>query len=368
LEYSVRFWEPGKAFRAIEDEVMGAMRDVLAAGDLVMRQQMLDFEQHLAEYVGVADAVGVASCTDGLRLILEAVGIGPGDEVITVSHTFLATMTSIHKVGATPVLVDVGEDHNLDVDLVEAAITKRTRAIMPVHLNGRLCRMDRLVELCDRHSLLLLEDTAQALGASYDGVRGGAWGLAGAFSFYPAKLLGAYGDAGAVVTKDRALGDRIRELRDHGRVSKTEFSGWGWNSRLDNLQAAVLDLKLQRHLPEWIRRRRQLAAMYDESLAGIAGIRLPPPPGDGPHFDIYQNYVIEAERRDALQAHLAGRGIETLVSPGPIPNHKQPVGLDHFVLPRTEALCARVLSLPLSNELEDEQLIEVADAVREFYA
>jgi aminotransferase EvaB len=368
LGYSVRFWEPGKAFETIEDEVMATMRGVLVNGDLVMRQQLIDFEQHLAEFVGVADAVGVANCTDGLRLILEATGIGPGDEVITVSHTFLATMSAIHMVGATPVLVDIGDDHNMDVELVEAAITPRTRAIMPVHLNGRLCRMDRLVELCDRHSLLLLEDTAQALGASYDGVRGGAWGLAGAFSFYPAKLLGAYGDAGAVVTKDRALGDRIRELRDHGRISKTEFSGWGWNSRLDNLQAAVLDLKLRRYIPDWIRRRRQLAAMYDESLAGIPAIRLPAPPGDGAYFDIYQNYVIEADQRDALQSHLTERGIETLVSPGPIPNHKQPIGLDHFYLPRTEAVCARVLSLPLSNELEDEQLLVVADSIREFYS
>ena len=367
MEYSVRFWEPGKAFRAIEPEMLAVMRDVLESGDLVMRQQLLDFERHLAEFVGVADAVGVGNCTDGLMLILEALGIGPGDEVITVSHTFLATMGAIHRAGATPVLVDVGADHNLDVDQLEAAITPRSRAIMPVHLNGRLCRMERVMEVAERHGLLVVEDTAQALGASFDGVRGGAWGIAGAFSFYPAKLLGAYGDAGAVVTRDPALGNRIRELRDHGRVSKTEFSGWGWNSRLDNLQSAVLDLKLQR-VPDWIRRRRHLASLYDEALAGTAGVTLPPGPNGGRHFDIYQNYVIEAERRDDLARHLAGKGIETLVSPGPIPNHKQPVGLDHFSLPKTEALCDHVLSLPLHNELEDEQVLLVASTIKEFYA
>ena len=364
---SVRFWEPGKEFQRIEKEVMETMRDVLSKGDLIMREQMLDFEHNLASFVGTTDAVGVSSCTDGLRLLLEAVGIGPGDEVITVSHTFMATMAVIHHVGATPVLVDVGADHNMNLDLVEAAITPRTKAIMPVYLNGRLVQMDRLMEIAKKHNLLVLEDTAQALGGAYLGVRGGAWGLAGAFSFYPAKLLGAYGDAGAVVTSDPKLAERLRELRDHGRVSKTGFSGWGWNCRLDNLQAAILDLKLKK-VPDWINQRRRLAAIYDEELADVGSIKRPPGPDGGPYFDIYQNYVIEAERRDDLAKHLAAKGIETLVSPGPVPNHKQPVGLDHFHLPRTEELCARVLSLPLNNELGEEQVLEVAGAIKDFYS
>jgi dTDP-4-amino-4,6-dideoxygalactose transaminase len=364
---SVRFWEPGKEFLRIEDEVMSTMRNVLVAGDLIMRQQMLDFEHNLASFVGTADAVGVSNCTDGLRLLLEAVGIGRGDEVITVSHTFMATMAVIHQVGATPVLVDVGDDHNMDTDQLEAAVTPRTKAIMPVHLNGRLARMDRVMEVAKAHKLLVIEDTAQALGGSYLGVRGGAWGLAGAFSFYPAKLLGAYGDAGAVVTSDAHLASRLRELRDHGRVSKTGFSGWGYNCRLDNLQAAILDLKLKK-VPEWISQRRRLAAIYDEELADVAEVKRPPGPDGGPYFDIYQNYVIEAQKRDGLAAHLASRGIETLVSPGPVPNHRQPVGLDHFQLPRTEALCATVLSLPLNNELGEDQVLEVASAIKDFYS
>src|SRR5690242_6154596 len=325
---------------------MATIRDVLSKGDLIMRHQMEDFEHNLAAFVGTADAVGVSNCTDGMRLLLEALGIGPGDEVITVSHTFMATMSVIHQVGATPVLVDVGADHNMNVDLVEAAITPRTRAIMPVYLNGRLVRMDRLMEIARAHDLLVIEDTAQALGGAYDGVRGGAWGVAGAFSFYPAKLLGAYGDAGAIVTSDSGLAQKVRELRDHGRVSKTGFSGWGWNCRHDNLQAAVLDLKL-RKVPDWITQRRTLATIYDEELAEVPGVKRPPAPNGGPFFDVYQNYVIEADRCDELGGHLAAKGIETLVSPGPIPNHKQPVGLDHLRLPRTEELCAKVLSLPL---------------------
>jgi dTDP-4-amino-4,6-dideoxygalactose transaminase len=364
---SVRFWEPGKEFQRIESEVMNTMHDVLSKGDLIMRHHMLDFESNLAAFVGTADAVGVSNCTDGMRLLLEAVGIGPGDEVITVSHTFMATMAVIHHVGATPVLIDVGDDHNMNIDLLEAAITSRTKAIMPVHLNGRLVQMDRLMDIARSHGLLVLEDAAQALGGAYLGVRGGAWGMAGAFSFYPAKLLGAYGDAGAVVTSDTALAARLRELRDHGRVSKTGFSGWGWNCRLDNLQAAVLDLKLRR-VPDWINERRRLATIYDEELADVGAVKRPPAPNGGQFFDIYQNYVIEADRRDDLANHLAKKGIETLVSPGPVPNHKQPVGLDHFKLPKTEALCERVLSLPLNNELDETQILEVAAAIKDFYS
>src|SRR6202171_6711962 len=164
MAVSVRFWEPGKEFHRIETEVMDTMRDLLSRGDLIMRQQMLDFEADLADFVGTRHAVGVSTCTDGLRLILEAVGIGPGDEVITVSHTFTATMAAIHMVGATPVLIDVGADHNMDSELLEDAITSRTRAVIPVHLNGRLCRMDLIVEIAQKHSLLIIEDTAQGRG------------------------------------------------------------------------------------------------------------------------------------------------------------------------------------------------------------
>jgi dTDP-4-amino-4,6-dideoxygalactose transaminase len=366
MDWSVRFWNPAKSFGLIEEEMMSTIRRVLADGDLVMRQQMEDFEDHLATFVGRHHGIGVSNCTDGLRLTLEALGIGAGDEVITVAHTFVATMAAIHHAGASPVLVDVGVDHNMDVDLLEAAVTERTRAIIPVHLNGRLCRMDRVMDVAARHRLVVVEDSAQALGGSFDGVSGGAWGVAAAFSFYPAKLLGAYGDAGIVVTSDADLAVRLRALRDHGRVSKTELNGWGYNCRLDNLQAAILDTKL-RHLPSWIDRRRHLAGLYDELLAPIPGIKRPPGPSEGKFFDVFQNYVIEAEQRHELVEHLTSRGIETLVS-WPVPMHHQPLGLEHFSLPVTEALSRRVVSLPIYPELEEAQVHEVAAAVNAFYA
>jgi dTDP-4-amino-4,6-dideoxygalactose transaminase len=225
--------------------------------------------------------------------------------------------------------------------------------------------MDRVMEIAAKHSLIVVEDAAQALGASYNGTRGGAFGVAGAFSFYPAKLLGAYGDAGAVVTSDARLAERLRALRDHGRISKSDLNGWGWNCRLDNLQAAVLDLKLKK-LPEWIGKRRQLAAIYDEALADLPQVKRPPAPDHSPYFDIFQNYVIEAERRDELARHLTERKIETMVS-WPKPMHHQPIGLDHFTLPRTEALSGRVISLPLTTELDQEQILTVGDSIREFY-
>jgi dTDP-4-amino-4,6-dideoxygalactose transaminase len=364
VAHAVRFWNPPREYAALKTEIMSTIDGVLSDGDLVMRHQMEDFERNFAAFVGRQEAVSMSNCTDALRLTLEALGVGPGDEVVTVAHTFVATMAAIHHVGATPILVDVGQDHNLDVDLLEAALTPRTKAIIPVHLNGRLCEMDRLMALAKSREIPVLEDAAQSLGASFQGVPGGGWGIAGAFSFYPAKMLGALGDGGAIVTDDAGLAQRLRELRDHGRVSKTELSGWGWNCRLDNLQAAILDLKLK-HLPGWIERRRRIAGIYNESLTGIAGLRLPPPPDGGAHFDVYQNYVIESNQRDRLVEHLADSGVETLVS-WPVPMHHQPLGLNHFSLPRTEALAGRVVSLPMHNVLEEEEAIRVADAVRAF--
>ena len=365
MVWRVKFWDPPKAFEAMETEVMATIRDVLAHGNLVLRQELEDFERDLAAFVGTNHAVGVSNCTDGLQMILEAAGIGPGDEVITVAHTFVATLAAIHWVGADPVLVDVGPDHNMDPEAVETAVTERTRAIIPVHLNGRLCEMDRIQAIAEKHSLLVIEDTAQALGATFDGKAGGAWGAAGAFSFYPAKLLGAYGDAGAVVTSDLALSQQISALRDHGRTSKTEISGWGHNSRLDNLQAAILSLKLK-SVPNWISRRRHLATMYDESLKPVEGVQRPPAPDTGRFFDIYQNYVVEAERRDGLHEYLARKGIETMIS-WPVPTHHQPIGLTRFDLPRTEALSEHVLSLPLHTDLLDSQVEQVIAAIDDFY-
>ncbi|HTQ40712.1 MAG TPA: DegT/DnrJ/EryC1/StrS family aminotransferase [Pirellulales bacterium] len=368
MEWKVRYVDYPTQFRGLESEVLATIRSVLAGGDLMLRQQLRDFETHLAAFVGTQHAVGVSNCTDGLRLILQALGVGAGDEVITVSHTFVATAAAVHHCGAKVVLVDVGDDHLMDPDEAAQAVTPRTKAILTVHLNGRICDMRRIKLLAQRHDLLLIEDAAQALGARYAGVGAGAFGVAAAFSFYPAKLLGAYGDAGAVVTSNADLALRIARLRDHGRMPGGEIAEWGFNCRLDNLQAALLDLKLAR-LQRALTRRRELAAQYHELLVDVTSLKLPPPPAEGRHFDVYQNYEIEADERDQLVAHLQAQGIEIMKPWGGKGIHQfAALGLGHFSLPRTEAMFRRALMLPMHPELSNEQIEYVAREIKAFYS
>jgi dTDP-4-amino-4,6-dideoxygalactose transaminase len=368
MEWKVRFVDYPAQFRKMEEEIMSTVRTLLSQGDLMMRAQMRDFEANLASFVGTRYGVGTSNCTDALHLSLRAAGIGPGDEVITVSHTFVATVAAVHHSGATPILVDIRDDHNMDPEQAEAAITPRTRALLPVHLNGRLCDMERLTRIAERHGLLIIEDSAQALGASLNGRKGGAWGAGGCFSFYPAKLLGAFGDAGAMVTDSPEMADRVKLLRDHGRSKDGEIACWSFNCRLDNLQAALLDLKLKR-IPEWLEARRALARRYHEALSGMEQLLLPPPPEDsGPYYDVFQNYEIEAERRDELVAHLKGNGVEILVPWGGRAVHQSPaLGLSHFHLPRTEEAFRKMLLLPMHTELREEQVDYVAETIRRFY-
>ena len=368
MSWKVRFVDYPAQFRKLEPEIMGTLHRLLSDGDLMLRQQLRDFEAHLARFVGTGHAVGISNCTDALHLALRAAGIGPGDEVITVSHTFVATAAAIHHTGATPVLVDIGDDHNMDPAAAEAAITPRTRAIVPVHLNGRLCDMERLTALADRHGLLIIEDSAQALGSSLNGRCGGSWGLAGCFSFYPAKLLGAFGDAGAMVTNSAEMDQQVRLLRDHGRSEGGEIVQWSFNCRLDNIQAALLDLKLAR-LPEAIEKRRSLARCYDERLRDLSTLCLPPPPvEDGPYFDVFQNYELEAEARDELVPYLKESGVEILLPWGGRAIHQSPrLGLSHFHLPRTEQAFRSILHLPLHPELTEDQVDYVAEVIHRFY-
>jgi dTDP-4-amino-4,6-dideoxygalactose transaminase len=265
------------------------------------------------------------------------------------------------------VLVDVAEDFNMDMGLLEKAITPRTRAVMPVHLNGRLCDMERLTAIAEKHNLIIIEDAAQALGAMYDGRKAGSFGLTGCFSYYPAKILGGYGDGGMLVTGSAEVAERVRLLRDHGQNRQTgEILFYGYNSRLDNIHAAILDIKL-RYLPGWIKRRREMAGIYEEGLAGLEPIKTPPPPDSGRYHDVFTNYVVRAGRRDELAAHLRESGIEILVS-WPRPMHQQEgLGLKHFHLPETERVSREVLSLPLYPELSNEQIEYVIASIRGFY-
>lgn len=368
MDWKVRYVDYPTHFRKMEREFMDTIRTVLSKGDLILRQQLRDFETNLAKFVGTQYAVGVSNCTDALHLSLRVVGVEPGDEIITVSHTFVATVEVIKHLGATPVLIDIGNDHNMNVDLVEAGITSKTKVIIPVHLNGRICDMEKLMAITRKYNLIIIEDSAQALGASFNGIKGGAFGTTGCFSFYPAKLLGAFGDAGAVVTNNKEIANKIRLMRDHGRGKNGEIELWGFNCRLDNLQAAILDLKLKK-VPEWITRRREIANIYHQGLSDTAELKLPSPPvEDGPYFDVFQNYEIEAEKRDELRSYLTENGIETMLTWGGKGVHQfKALGLTHFKLPRTEELFERVLMLPIHPDLTNEQVKYAVSTIRNFY-
>jgi len=367
LSYRVPFIDPREHYRRIKEEIDFTITDTLAKGDLVLRQQLHDFEQHLAEFVGVKYAVGVNSCYHALHFSLLAAGIGPGDEVITVGHTFVATVSAIVHAGAKPVLVDVGEDYNLAPDKFESAVTAKTKAVIPVHLNGRVCEMDRIMAIADRHGIRIIEDAAQALGATFQGRRAGSFGLSGCFSFYPFKSLGGLGDGGAITTNDPEIARFVTLVRFNGEDRQTgEFHYHGYTALLDNVQAAVLDVKL-RHLPEWIAHRRFIASLYRAGLQGVEGLRLPHFPGEE-YFDSYQNYVIRTEQRDELRQHLKDQGIETLLHwPKPMWEHKG-LGLGNPGLPETESICREVISLPMSAETTPEHVETTVSCIREFFA
>lgn len=371
MNFKVPFVNYSLQYKSLEKEIDSAIKSVLNRGDLILRQDLEEFERNLAGFLGVKYAVGVNSGTDALIFALKASGISSGDEVITVSHTFVASIAAIVHCGAKPVLIEVGEDYLMDTNQIEKAITPKTKAILPVHLNGRMCDMERIMAIAKNHNLLVIEDAAQALGAEFKGKKAGSLGLAGCFSFYPAKLLGAFGDAGAVSTDDENLAEKIRLLRNHGQKKNAEGEIevllYGTTSRLDNLQAAILNVKFK-HLADWIKRRREIAEIYQKGLSSVNGIKLPPAPdSDSLHFDIFQNYVVRAQKRDELFNFLKEKGVETLIK-DPIAVHRHPnLQLSHFQLGFTEKLAEEVISLPLYPELTDDQVEYVIDSVKDFY-
>jgi len=367
MSYKVPFVNVPEHYRRLKKEILETIDDVLSRGDLILRKDVEEFEKNIASFVGTKYAVALNSGTDTMFLPLKALGIGSGDEVITVSHTFVASIAVIVNCGATPGLVDVKEDFTIDVDEIEAAITEKTKAIIPVHLNGRVCQMDKLMEIAKNHNLIVIEDAAQALGSKYDNKMAGSFGLVGSFSLYPFKVLGCFGDGGILTTDDEELAGKIRLLRDHGQKSKTEIVCFGWNSRLDNIQAAILNLKFK-YLPQYIERRREIASFYDKGLANVKGVKLPPAPNsDERYFDNFQNYVLKAEKRDELFNFLKEKGVETLIK-DPIPNHwHKNLNLSHFHLPYTEKLAKEVISLPMYPELTNAEVEYVINCVRDFY-
>lgn len=368
MVYKVPFVNYPEHYRRMWNEVIDAISEALSKGDLILRGQLKQFENGIASFIGVEYVVGLNSGTDALFLSLKAAGIGPGDEVITVAHTFVATIATIVHCGATPILVDVGEDMNMDVEQLEQKVSPKTKAIIPTHLNGRLCNMDKLMAIADEYNLIVIEDAAQALGASFNGKKAGSFGLTGCFSLYPAKMLGAAGDGGFATTNDEKIVEKIRLLRDHGQQRTTgKILFHGFNSRLDNIQAAILNVKIK-YLPKWIERRREIAKIYHERLSDITDVKLPPPPTKTtPYYDVYQNYVIRVKDRDELVEFFEKNGVETMVS-WRIPNHLHlGLNLNHFSLPKTEKLSNEVVSLPMYPELTDEQVHYVIDTIHDFY-
>ena len=367
----VRFINYQKQFQKIGDDIMSIVRETLEAGDVMMRSQLTDFESNIASFVGTPRAVGVNSCTDGLFLSLKGLGVGPDDEVITVSHTFIATVASIHHTGAKPILVDIAEDGAMDPVAFEKAITPKTKVVIPVHVNGYLCEMDKICQIAEANNITVLEDSAQALGAHFQGRYGGSWGIAGTFSFYPAKQLGAYGDGGAVTTQSEELAEKLMLLRNHGRTPEGDIDCYSFNSRLDNLHAAILDYKLKL-LPQWVEERRRFAQMYYDGLRELSQLKLPTPPSkEADRYCSFQNFEFQAERRDELLSFLRGRGVEIILPWGGKAVHHFPkLGLGHFdaQLPETNSRFSSIMTVPLHNELEDGDIEYVISCVRDFYS
>jgi dTDP-4-amino-4,6-dideoxygalactose transaminase len=365
---NIPFFNYRQAFAEREDEFLEIIRDIIRRGAFIQQRDLADFEDALARYLGVPYAIGVGNATDGLVIALKAAGIGPGTEVIFPSHTMVATAAAIAHSGATPVPVDCGPDHLMDPESAARAVTSRTRAIMPVQLNGRTCRMDRIEAIARDHDLLIVEDAAQGLGSRFAGKFAGTFGIAAAFSFYPAKILGCFGDGGAVVTSDAEIARRARLLRDHGRNDSGEVEFWGFNSRLDNMQAAILHAQFIDY-DAIISRRRAIAALYDEMLRHVYELILPPAPDADPdHFDVFQNYEIEAERRDELRAHLSKNGIGTIIQWGGKAVHQFKALGFNTVLPATERLFERCLMLPLNMTVTDEEVRYISRVITDFYS
>jgi dTDP-4-amino-4,6-dideoxygalactose transaminase len=366
MRYKVPFVDPAKNYRLIKDEIDAAYFGVMSKGDLIDRDHLKSFEENLAKFVGTKFAVGLNSGYDALHISLRAADIGPGDEVIVPAHTFVATCSAVVNVGATPVLVDVAKDFNINVDKIEEAITSKTRAIIPVHLNGYMANMPRVMEIAEKYNLVVLEDACQSLGSSIDGKRAGSWGLTGCWSFYPFKILGGYGDAGSITTNDPEVALFARRMRYNGEDRTTgEYHGHGFTCLLDNLQAAFLDVKL-RYLPQWISRRKQIAERYREAFSEISDLVLPH--YNNPRFDhVYQNYVVRSKKGDEFTNFLLKNGIEVLIQfRKPYYKHKA-LNLKDRGFPETEALSQEVCSLPMNVEISDAQVGYVIKTVRSFY-
>ncbi len=348
------------------DELMKATEEVIRSGKFILGPWVAEFEEKVAQYLGVKYAVGVGNGTDAISIALSAIEIKPGDEVITTPFTFVATAETIAMLGAKPVFVDIEPDtFNINPDLIEEKITDKTKAIIPVHLYGQAAEMDKILEVARRHGLYVIEDTAQGIGATYKGKKLGTIADIGTFSFFPTKNLGALGDAGLVVTNNEEIYKKVKSLRVHGSPRKYYHEYLGYNSRLDTIQAAYLLVKLP-HTDRWNKRRREIANFYNENLKDIVRV----PIERNGNYHIYHQYSIRTDRRDDLKNYLNENGIGTAIH-YPIPLHLQPafsyLGYREGDFPEAEKAAKEVLSLPVFPELTEEEKTYVVEKIREFF-
>ena len=363
----VPFFNYQYIFKSNEEKFIDIIKDIGNRGAYILQRDLEEFETNLANYIGVEHALGVANGTDAIWLALIAANIGEGDEVIFASHTYIATANAIKFVGAVPVPADCRSDHMIDPESVKALITNKTKVILPTQLNGRCCQMDSLIKIAEDNDLIIIEDAAQGLGAKYKGKGIGTFGKGATISFYPAKNLGSFGDGGAFVTNDKKMYEKVKILRDHGRNEEGIFVDWGFNSRLDNLQAAILNFKLSYYDNE-ITRRREIASIYNEELSIIKEILLPPPPDTKDYFDVFQNYEIEVERRDLLKKYLTENGIGTIIQWNGQPVHSLvSLGFKGSGLPYTEEMYKKCLMLPMNTSLSNQEVKYVCNKIKNFY-
>jgi dTDP-4-amino-4,6-dideoxygalactose transaminase len=355
-------------YQAHRAEFDAALAGVIASNAFIGGEPVREFERAYAEKYGVRHCIGCGNGTDAIYIVLKMLGVGPGDEVITTASSWISTSETIGQTGAKPVFVDVDEHYLIDPDLVERAITSRTRAVIPVHLYGQAAQMERIAAICARHKLHLIEDCAQAHFAEWNGRRVGTFGAAATFSFYPGKNLGAWGDAGAIVTNDDELARRCRMYANHGALVKHQHEMEGINSRLDGMQAALLTAKL-RHIDRWTEQRRRVVALYDAKLPGVGDLRLPKVRSGATH--VYHLYVVATESSDALKTFLAERGIETAIhypTALPLLPAYRHLGMTAASIPRAAANQRRILSLPLYAEMTEAMVDYVVEATADYFA
>lgn len=350
---------------ALKQEIMAAIEKILDQGDFILGGEVQKLEENFAKYCGTRYAVGVNSGTDGLMLAMKVLGIGPGDEVITAPNSFLASASSIASVGATPVFVDTRDDLNIDPQKIQDAITPNTRAIMPVHLTGKPADMDAIMSIARRKNLYIIEDAAQAIGTMYDKRKAGSFGVINAFSLHPLKTLNAIGDGGMMTMNDQDLYKKCTQIRNIGLKNRTESDTWGMNSRLDTLQAAVVNIKLK-YVDEWIKTRRKNADYYRKHLSGIVKC-----PTEGPNeYCAYHLFVIQTERRDDLQIYLSENGVDTKIH-YPIPIHlqrcAQDLGYEPGAFPMVEKQARQILSIPIYQTLTKAQMDYVIEKITKFF-